>query len=342
MDQTNEEQRAMTFQRRICTFNALVLSALLLTAGPAGLALAQSGAPFPSRPVTLVLPFPPGGSTDIVARIIQPRLAQAIGQAIVIDNRAGAAGQIATAYVAKAEPDGHTLFLSFDTHAINPVANKNLPYDTFRDFAPVTLLVRFALVIGAHPSVKGANLKEFVDFARTQPGKMNYASTGLGSLNHLAAEELKRRAGIDVVHVPYKGGGPAIQAILANEVQYTFLSFAAQRSHIQAGKIKPLAVTGARRLPELPDVPTLAESGLPGMEAYSWIGIFAPAATPVTVVSKLHDDFVAAANDPETRGKLTGAGFEVVGSTQAELARFVRSEYERWDKFARESNIKFE
>lgn len=320
----------------------IVLAAAMLLAGPGGQALAQGAGSFPSKPVTLVLPFPPGGSTDIVARIIQPRLAQAVGQTIIVDNRPGAAGQVATAYVAKAVPDGHTLFLSFDTHAINPVANKNLPYDTFRDFAPVTLLVRFALVIGANPAVKGANLKEFVEYARTQPGKLNYASTGLGSLNHLAAEELKRRAGIDVVHVPYKGGGPVIQAILANESQYTFLSYAAQKSHIQAGKIKPLAVTGAKRLPELPDVPTLAESGFPGLEAYSWIGIFAPAATPPAVVNKLHDDFVAAVNDPDTRAKLTGAGFEVVGSSQAELARFVRSEYERWDKFARETNIKFE
>jgi tripartite-type tricarboxylate transporter receptor subunit TctC len=321
---------------------SFLVAAAILLAALGGKALAQGAVAFPVKPVTLVLPFPPGGSTDIVARIIQPRLAQALGQQIIVDNRPGAAGQIATAYVAKAAPDGHTLFVSFDTHAINPVANKNLPYDTFRDFAPVTLLVRFALVIGAHPSVQGANLKEFIEYARTQPGKLNYASTGLGSLNHLAAEDLKRRAGIDVLHVPYKGGGPVVQAILANESQFTFLSFAALKSHIQAGKIKALAVTGTKRLPELPEVPTVAESGFPGFEAYSWIGIFAPAATPAAVVNKLHDDFVAAVNDPEVRAKLTGAGFEVVGSTQAELGRFVRNEYERWDRFARETQIKFE
>lgn len=332
----------MYHESKIRSIFKLLVAAMLGACAICGPAAAQGTVALSARPVTLVLPFPPGGSTDIVARIIQPRLAQAIGQSIIIDNRPGAAGQVATAYVAKAPADGHTLFLSFDTHAINPVANKNLPYDTFRDFAPVTLLVRFALVIGAHPSVKGANFREFAEFARTQPGKMNYASTGLGSLNHLAAEELKRRAGIDVVHVPYKGGGPVIQALLANESQYTFLSFAAQRSHIQAGKIKALAVTGAKRLPELPDVPTLGELGYTGLEAYSWIGIFAPAATSSAIVNKLHDDFVATVNDAEIRAKLTGAGFEVVGSSQAELARFVRSEYERWDRFARETNVKFE
>ncbi len=297
---------------------------------------------FPSKPVTLVLPFPPGGSTDIVARNIQPKLAALLGQPVLVDNRPGAAGVIATNYVAKSAPDGYTLFLSFDTHAINPIVYKDIPYDTFKDIVPVTLLVRFPLVMGAYGGLAANNLKEFIALAKSQPGKFNYASTGLGSLNHLLAENLKSLAGIDVLHVPYKGGGPAIQAMLTGEVAFCFLSYAAQKGHMQAGKLKPLAVTGAKRMADLPDVPTVAESGFPGFEGYSWIGIFAPAGTPDAVVKRLHKDFTTAVQDAEVKGKLSSAGFEVVGSTPQELGSFVRREHDRWAKFVKDAKIRFE
>ena len=257
------------------TYAALVvkrlrLSCLLIALGVslAPLAVHAQGT-FPNKAVTLVLPFPPGGSTDIVARTIQPRLSALLGQPVLVDNRSGAAGIIATNYVAKSAPDGYTLFLSFDTHAINPIVYKDIPYDTFKDLVPVTLLVRFPLVMGAYGGLTANNLKEFIGLAKSRPGKLNYASTGLGSMNHLLAENLKSLAGIDVLHVPYKGGGPAIQAMLTGEVAFCFLSYAAQKGQMQAGKLKPLAVTGAKRMADLPDVPTVAESGFPGFEAYS-------------------------------------------------------------------------
>ena len=303
-------------------------------------AMAQGA--YPAKSVTLVLPFPPGGSTDIVARTIQPKLSALVGQPVLVDNRSGAAGVIATNYVAKSAPDGYTLFLSFDTHAINPIVYKDIPYDTFKDLVPVTLLVRFPLVMGAYGGLEAGNLKEFVALAKSQPGKLNYASTGLGSMNHLLAENLKSLAGVDVLHVPYKGGGPAIQAMLTGEVAFCFLSYAAQKGQMQAGKLKPLAVSGARRMADLPDVPTVAESGYPGFEAYSWIGIFAPAGTPEAVIRRLHQDFALTLQDAEVKAKLVTAGFEPVGSTPQELGQFVRNEYDKWAKFVKEAKIRFE
>lgn len=303
-------------------------------------AMAQGA--YPSKSVTLVLPFPPGGSTDIVARTIQPKLSGLLGQPVLVDNRSGAAGVIATNYVAKSAPDGYTLFLSFDTHAINPIVYKDIPYDTFKDLVPVTLLVRFPLVMGAYGGLAAGNLKEFVALAKSQPGRLNYASTGLGSMNHLLAENLKSLAGVDVLHVPYKGGGPAIQAMLTGEVAFCFLSYAAQKGQMQAGKLKPLAVSGARRMADLPDVPTVAESGYPGFEAYSWIGIFAPAGTPEAVIKRLHQDFALTLQEPEVKAKLVAAGFEPIGSTPQELGQFVRHEYDKWAKFVKDAKIRFE
>ncbi len=291
----------------------------------------------------LVVTFPPGGSTDIAARILQPRLAEAAGRPVIVENRPGAASQIATQYVAKSAPDGNTVLVSFDTHAINPIAKPRLPYDTFKDFAGVSLALRFPLVIGANAAtVKATNLREFVAAAKAAPGKFSYASTGLGSMNHLVMEDLKRRAGIYVLHVPFGGGGPAVQAVLGDVTSLTLLSYAALRGQIAAGKITPLAVTGARRLPELPNVPTVAESGFPGFEAYSWIGIFAPAATPPAVVQKLTRDFQTALNAPDVHAKLTQSGFEVMATDGPGVDQHLRREYERWSAFVRETRLKLE
>jgi tripartite-type tricarboxylate transporter receptor subunit TctC len=288
----------------------------------------------------LVVTFPPGGSTDITARIIQPELQKRIGRTVVVENRPGAASQVGTQYVAQAKPDGNTLLVSFDSHAINPLVKAKLPYDTFKDFVGVTLAVRFPLVIGASMQTPGKNVSEFLAAAKQSPGKLNYASTGVGSMNHLVSEDLKRRSGADILHVPYGGGGPAVTAVLANNANITMLSYAALKGNIQGGKIKALGVTGARRLPDLPDVPTVAESGFPGFEAYSWIGIFAPAGTPADVVKKLTADFQATLNSPEVKGKLTDAGFEVMATDGPALDRYAKEQHDRWADFIQKTGLK--
>lgn len=294
------------------------------------------------QPLRLIVTFPPGGSTDIAARIIAPELAKRVGRSVVVENKPGAASQIATDYVAKSAPNGNTLLVSFDTHAINPIVKPKMPYDTFKDFAGVTLAVRFPLVIGAATSVEAKDLRGFLEEARKQPGKFSYASTGVGSMNHLVMEDLKRKANVFVLHVPYGGGGPAVQAVLGDVSQLTLLSYAALKGQIAAGKIKPLAVTGAKRLPDLPDVPTVAESGFPGFEAYSWIGIFAPAGTPPETVRKVSDDFRAALKAPDVHSKLTAAGFEVMATDGPGVDRHAKQEYERWSAFVRDTKLKLE
>ena len=302
-------------------------------------ALAQ---PFPTKPVTLVVPSSAGGPSDIVARLIQPKLSERLAQPIIVDNRPGASTQIGTSYVGKATPDGHTLLVAIDPFVTNAVAYKKLPYETFRDFAPVTLLLRAPLVLGVNESVKATNLHELNELAKRMPGTLNFGTPGLGTLSFLVSEDLKRNAGVDSVHVAYKGAGPVVQALVANEVQYTVLSYPSQKAQIQAGKIRPIAVTAAKRLKELPNVPTVAESGYSGFEAYTWIAIFAPANTPKSVVSQLHADFMAALSDPQTRSKLVAAGFDIVGSNPQELDNYIKSEYDRWEQFARKYNIQFQ
>ncbi len=303
-------------------------------------ALAQAA--FPAKPVTLVVPFAPGGGSDIVARTLQPKLSTLLGVPVVVDNKPSGSGVVATNFVAKAPADGYTLLLSWDNHSINPVINKNLPYDTAKDFAPVTLLVRLPLVMGAWAGLPANNAQEFIALAKRQPGTFNYASVGSGSSNRLVSENLNRLAGIDVAHIPYKGGGPSIIAMISGEVAYSYLSYASLRGHIASGKLKALAVTGAKRLPDLPNVPTMIESGFPGFEAYGWIGIFAPVGTPEAVIARLNRDFLAALADPDVKQRINGIGAETVGSTPQELDQFWRKEYEFWEKFVRETKLKFE
>jgi tripartite-type tricarboxylate transporter receptor subunit TctC len=311
----------------------LILTALLISSP----ALSQS-----DKPLTLVVPFPPGGSTDITARIIQTKLAERIGRPVIIENRPGAASQIATQHVARSAPDGNTLLISFDNHSINPIVKPKLPYDTFKDFVGVSLLVRFPLVIAANPLVPGNNLAEFIAAAKKSPGLYSYASTGVGSLNQLAMEDLKRKAGIFVLHVPYGGGGPAIAAVVGNTASMTLLSYAALKGQIQADKLKPLAVTGAQRLPELPKTPTVAESGYPGFEAYSWIGAFAPSETPAATVKKLTADFQAVLSDPEIKSKLSQGGFDVQASDGPTLDKYAKREFDRWQQFVKTTQLNLE
>ena len=313
---------------------------------PAGAALLFATATafaqgFPTKAVTLLVPFAPGGGSDTVARTIQAKLAEKLGQPVLVENRTGASGAIATAAVAKAPPDGHTLFLSWDTHAINPVIMKDLPYDTFKDFVPVTLLARLPLVMGVWSGLPANTMAEFIALAKRQPGKLNYASVGTASSNRLYSEYMHSLAGIELAHIPYKGGGPSIQAMLTGEVAYSLLSFASQKGYFQSGRLKAFAVTGAKRMADLPDVPTLIESGFPGMEVYGWIGIFAPAGTPEAVVARLNRDFIATIQDADVAKRLAAAGVDAAGSTPAELDRWVRSEYDKWSKFVKSSNVSF-
>jgi tripartite-type tricarboxylate transporter receptor subunit TctC len=336
------ESKTRAFNPRRRLLAGAALSALALMAGNAPAAAANPDTE--TRPLVLVVPYPPGGSTDILARILQPKLSERMhGRPVVVENRAGAASQIATSFVARSAPDGNTLLVSFDNHALNPAAKTNLPYDTFKDFVAIGQTVRFPLVIGANPSVPGDTLAAFFDAARKNPRKQyNFASTGVGSLNHLAPEQLKRLSGVDLLHVPYGGGGPAVQAVVGGQADMTWLSYAALRGQIQAGKIKALAVAGDKRLPDLPNVPTVAESGYPGFEAYSWSGMFAPAGTPAATVKALTADFQAVLADPEVRRKLTDAGFEIVASDGPALDAYVRREYQRWDTFIKTNHINLE
>ena len=300
---------------------------------------ATSAALADEPPVRLVVPFPPGGSTDIASRIIQPKLAEVLNRNVIVENRPGAATQVASQYVARSTPDGNTLLVSFDSHSINPIL-RPLPYDTFKDFRGIAFALRFPLVIGASKETPGNNLNEFIAAVKKSPEKYNYASTGAGSLNHLAAEDLKREAGINLLHIPYGGGGPVIQALLGNVSNITFLSLAAQKSHFESGALKPLAVAGTQRLRDLPNVPTVQESGYPGFEAYSWIGIFAPAGTPDAVANKLTKAFQETLNDPGVKTRLTDLGFEVMATDGASVDRYAVEQFERWQKFVKETGLK--
>lgn len=314
---------------------------VLASAGILGLSVSPAWGQS-DTPLRLVVTFPPGGSSDIAARIMQPKLTERLGRSVVVENRTGAASQVGTQFVARSAPDGNTLLVAFDTHAINAVAKPKLPYDTFKDFSGVSLALRFPLVLGAAASVPGKDLRSFLEAAKAAPNKFNYASTGLGSMNHLVAEDIKRRSGAEILHVPFNGGGPAVQAVVSEVSSLTLLSYAALRGQIAAGKVKALAVTGARRLPELPDVPTVAESGFPGFEAYSWTGIFAPSATPAATLRKLTEDFQFVLNDPDVRQRLTTAGFEVMATDGPALDRYTREQYERWGAFVKANQIKLE
>jgi tripartite-type tricarboxylate transporter receptor subunit TctC len=312
---------------------------LCLTMAWLGIAHAQ---PFPSRTVTLVLPSAPGDPTDLLARVLQPKLAERLGQQVVVENRPGGSAVIASNAVAKSAPDGHTVLMALSAHAINPVAIKSLPYDTLRDFAPASLLIRFPLLLAAHPELRGNTLREMIDAARKQPGNLNFASPGTGTVSFMVGEEISRRSGINAVHLAFKGGGPAIQAMITNQAQFGLSAPSLLRQQVQAGKLKFLAVTSARRLADLPEVPTVAESGFPGFEVYNWIGLLLPGATPAAAINRLQEDVVAVMADSLVRQRLTASGYEVVASTPAELDRHIRREIEHWGRFVKEFPTRFD
>ena len=315
------------------------ISSALLALSCAGGALAQSA--FPSRPVTIVVGFAPGGGTDTVARIMQKNLGDSLGQQVLVENKAGAGGNIATDFVAKAAPDGQTILLgTVGSLTVAPHIISTLPYDPLRDLAPITMAAVFANVLVVQPSVPASSLAEFVKLAREKPGTVTYGSSGIGGAGHLAGELLGMMAKIDIVHVPYKGGGPAMQGILGGQVTSVFATPISAWPHIKAGKVRAIATTGSRRAELLPEVPTVAESGYPGYEAVNWYAYMAPARTPKPIVERLHRELVKVLDAPDIRELLNKQGIEPSPSSTEELARYIAREYETWGKVVKLAGIK--
>ncbi len=314
------------------------LAVAILTALSASLALAQGA--FPSRPVTLVVPFAPGGGTDTGARLVAQKLALKWGQPVVIDNKGGAAGMIGAEFVAKAKPDGYTLLMgNIGTQAINPALYKKMPYDADRAFEPVSLVAELPLVMMLNPQVPAKTAKDFIAYAKAQPGKLSYSSSGAGGSMHLAAEMFKSGTGTFVLHVPYRGGGPAMADLIAGHVQLAFATVLESSGHIKSGTVRALAVTGDKRVPALPDVPTLAEAALPGFNSISWIGILAPGGTPKDVVDKISADVreVLAADD--TQRKLTDLGALPKGTTPAQFQQLIANDRKRYTQIIQDKKI---
>lgn len=295
---------------------------------------------YPTKPIRLIVAFPAGGSTDIIARLVGQRLGEKLGQQVIVDNRGGAGGTIGTEIAARATPDGHTLTMgTTSTHVIAPAAYAKVNYDPVKDFDPITLVASTPYLLVLHPGVKANNLKEFVALAKSQPGKMNFASAGTGSTTQLAMEMLKLAAGIDIVHVPYNGNGPAGTAVLGGQVQALFGSMPAVLPHAQANRVRAIAVGTSKRSPALPNVPTVAESGYPGFEVSLWLGFFAPKGTPKPILAKLQTELTAIANNPEMKALFEKNGASAVTNTPAEMNVLMKTELDKYSKVVKAVGI---
>jgi tripartite-type tricarboxylate transporter receptor subunit TctC len=309
----------------------IAIVAALALVGPALPDAALAQAAYPLRPINLIVPFPAGGSTDLVARVVAEKMSQDLGQQIVVDNRGGAGGNVGSAAAAKADPDGYTILMgTVATHALNPALYKNMPYDPVKDFAPVSLLVVVPNVLVVNPDFPARSVAELIALAKEKPGEYSYASSGNGTPLHLSGELFKSMAEIDMVHVPYKGAGPALIDVMGGHVPIMFDNLPSSTEHIKAGKLRGLAVTTSERATSMPDLPTVAESGLPGYETYTWNALFAPAGTPPELVTRINEAALKALSDPEVQAKLQGFGATVVGSTPDELAAHVQAELAKW------------
>jgi tripartite-type tricarboxylate transporter receptor subunit TctC len=305
--------------------------------------LAAQAQEFPSKPITLVVPYPPGGSADLIGRVLADKLGNRLGQAIVVENRGGAAGAIGSESVARANADGYTLLIGIsDTHAIGPAVNPALPYDAEADFAPVSLLAiqPLNLAVGATSGI--TSLAEFVERAKADPGKVTYASNGIGGIQHLAMELFSTQAGIETLHIPYPGAGPAITDVIGGHVNGLFISYQAAGSHIEAGNLTALAVSSEERLDALPDTPTFAEAGFAEFQANQWYGLFAPAGTPEDIVQKLAEESAAVMSDTEVAQPLLDAGTRPIGGTPQEFTTFLGEQIGTWKGVAQQANIKLD
>jgi tripartite-type tricarboxylate transporter receptor subunit TctC len=320
--------------------NVFRLPLAVLLFGVCALAGAQA---WPVKPIRMIVPYPAGGSGDIVARTIAQKMSEGLGQAVIVENRAGANGNIGTEAVARAPADGYTLLLATDIQfAISPALGVKLPYDPAKDFEPISLVAFVNLVLVANPALKANNMRELVAYARSHPGEVNYASTGAGSTHHLSIELLKSMGGFDVTHVPYKGSAQALPDLIANQVQLMQLGVPQSLQHLKAGRLKALGVGAASRLPQLPDVPTIAEQGFAGYQANNSWNLYAPAGTPAAVVQRLQQEVARTVALPEVREKFAADGLEPVGSTPAELSARMRSDYEAWKRVVQKIGLKVE
>ena len=315
---------------------------VLLAAVAVAAAVPVCAQSFPTRPVRMVVPYPPGGANDIVARLLSPSLIQQFGQNVIVDNRGGGNTLIGSEIVARSAPNGYTLLVVAAGHAINPALYKQLPYDTARDFIPVALFGDGAYVFVAHPGAGVSSSSELIALAKAKPGQVTYASSSTGNLTHLAAELFNSLAGIKMLHVPYKGGNPAMVDLLGGRVSVFFSTVAVARPHLQSGKIKGLGVTTAKRTPALPNVPTIAESGLPGYSVSGWYGLVAPKGTPKASIERLHAAIQVALRLPETKERLLGVGVEAAEVSTAEFGKLIDTDIAKWAKVAKPLNISME
>ena len=310
-------------------------------ASMAAIAFSAQAADYPEKPIRLLVPAAPGGGADFVARILGVKLTEALGQTVVVENRAGASGTIAADNAAKSTADGYTLLMGQSTSVvIAPHLYKKLGYDTLRDLAPVTLVAQVPNILVVHPSVPARTVSEFIALARAQPELLNYGSSGNGAPSHLAGEMFKSATGVKMVHVPYKGAGLAVNGLIAGEIQVMFAPIVAVLPQVKAGRLRALAVTSAARSAAAPELPTLAESGLPGYEISSWFGLFAPANTPAPVIERLYRETAKALQSPDVRERFAREGAEPVGSSPADFTGYVRAEYAKYTRIVRDSGIK--
>ncbi len=293
---------------------------------------------FPNKPITMVVPFVAGGTTDILARIVGQSLGEELGQPVIIDNRAGAGGNIGGQFAARAPADGYTIFMgTVGTHAINEWLYKKMPFSPNKDFAPLTRVANVPNLLVANPAQPFKNVKELISYAQAHPGQVNFGSSGSGSSIHLSGELFKMMAKVDMIHIPYKGSAPAVTDLLGNQIAIMFDNMPSAIQHVRSGKLRPLAVTTAKRSPELPDVPTVAEAGVPGYEATSWFGLFAPTKTPADVQAKLHTAIIKVLQKPDVIKKIGDQGGEVVTESQAEFGKFIAAENEKWKQVVKTS-----
>lgn len=319
----------------------IVLGAVLALAAAAGTAGGAAAQDYPARPIRLVVPFPAGSTTDLVGRIMAHRLSEAEGQQVVVDNRGGAGGAVGTEAVAHAPPDGYTLLMgTIGTHAINVSLYKQIPYDPIADFSPVIQFGTAPNVLVVHPSVPARSLGELIAYAKTRPGQINYASSGNGTSNHLSGAMFGARAGVDVVHVPYRGGAQAIQDLLRGEVSFMFYHYLPLLPFIQEGQLRPLAVTSAERVPALPNIPTMAEAGMADFVVSAWFGVYAPARTPASVVGKLNADIARILETPAVRESLSTQGIDPVHGSPEDLAALTKAEIARWARVVEASGAR--
>jgi tripartite-type tricarboxylate transporter receptor subunit TctC len=315
--------------------------AIALFAGVVPAHAAQSG-DYPARPIRIIVPLAPGGGSDYTARYIGPRLSERLGQPIVVDNRPGASGITGTEMVAKATPDGYTLLLAYSTHAQSAQLFSRLPYDPIKDFQPVTIVMLTPLTMQLHPSIPARNVKELIAYAKQNDGKLNYGSSGPGSSPHLTMELFNSMAGLRMTHVPYKGVGQYITAQLANEIQLSFANMFTTMPHWKAGRLRLIATTGAKRLEAVPDLPTVAESGVPGFESVTWYSFVAPAKTPMSIVNRLQQEIHAIVFSPDVRKHFVEQGNEPLADTPEEFARVMRADAEKWGVIGRKLGVKLD